>query len=183
MGDGGRPPVPPHLPVYVFRAPPQQADLQVALANAEVQTQLLGWGHVGQVQQPQVGALGVPGAGKWLLAEPCGNLKIGDEAPVAPTGPFTSAKSVTTCTLPSGATVPVFVEWVSTQKISGFRDEKIDVYASEVSDCRILKPRFEHGVRHRGFSDGVLEMFEEPGLDGFPKGPRITMGAASTRRS
>ena len=52
LDDGGRLPVPPHLPVYDFRAPLQQADLQVALANAEVQTQLLGWGHEGQVQQP-----------------------------------------------------------------------------------------------------------------------------------
>ncbi|CAK0792708.1 unnamed protein product, partial [Prorocentrum cordatum] len=52
-----------------------------------------------------------------------------------------------------------------------------------VSDCRILKPRFEHGVRNRSINDGALEMFEEPGLDGFPKGPRVTLGTAATLRS
>ncbi|CAK0873426.1 unnamed protein product [Prorocentrum cordatum] len=168
LDDAGRPPAPPHLPVYAFRAAPTQAVLQAALGNAEVQTQLLGWGQAVAAPQVQAGAIGVPGAGKWLLAEPCGNMKIGDEAPVAPTGPFASVKAVSTCTLPSGNTVAVFVEWVPTQK---------------VSDCRIMKPRFEHGVRSRTFNDGVLELFEEPDLDGFPKGPRITLGTAQTLRS
>ncbi|CAK0827108.1 unnamed protein product [Prorocentrum cordatum] len=168
LDDAGRPPAPPHLPVYAFRAAPTQAVLQAALGNAEVQTQLLGWGQAVAAPQVQAGAIGVPGAGKWLLAEPCGNMKIGDEAPVAPTGPFASVKAVSTCTLPSGNTVAVFVEWVPTHK---------------VSDCRIMKPRFEHGVRSRTFNDRVLELFEEPDLDGFPKGPRITLGTAQTLRS
>ncbi|CAK0905525.1 unnamed protein product, partial [Prorocentrum cordatum] len=183
LDDAGRPPAPPHLPVYAFRAAPTQAVLQAALGNAEVQTQLLGWGQPVAAPQVQAGAIGVPGAGKWLLAEPCGNMKIGDEAPVAPTGPFASVKAVSTCTLPSGNTVAVFVEWVPTQKVGSCRDDKIDLYASEVSDCRIMKPRFEHGVRSRTFNDGVLELFEEPDLDGFPKGPRITLGTAQSLRS
>ncbi|CAK0810777.1 unnamed protein product, partial [Prorocentrum cordatum] len=183
LDDAGRPPAPPHLPVYAFRAAPTQAVLQAALGNAEVQTQLLGWGQPVAAPQVQAGAIGVPGAGKWLLAEPYGNMKIGDEAPIAPTGPLTSVKAVSACTLPSGNTAAVFVEWVPTQKVGSFRDDKIDLYAPEVSDCRIMKPRFEHGVRSRTFNDGVLELFEEPDLDGFPKGPRITLGTAQALRS
>ena len=113
-----------------------------------------GSGPRGQVQQPQGWVLEVPGAGKWLLAELCANLKIGDEAPVAPTGPSTRASSVTTCSLLSGVTVSGIVNWVSWRKIGGFKVEKIDAYASVVSDCRILKLKFQHGARHRGSPTG-----------------------------
>eukprot|EP00959_Pyramimonas_sp_CCMP1952_P179905 3762119-Pyramimonas_sp.AAC.1 len=110
-------------------------------------------------------------------------MKTSDEAPIAPTGPLVSVKAVSACTLPSGSTVAVFWEGVPTQKVASFRDDRIDIYASEMSDCRIMKPRFEHGVRCRTFNDGVLELFEEPDLDGLPKGPRITHGSAQTPRS
>ncbi|CAK0818882.1 unnamed protein product, partial [Prorocentrum cordatum] len=73
----------------------------------------------------------------------CGNMKISDEAVIAPTGPLASVKAVSARTLPSGITVAVFLEWVPMQKSASFRDDKIDLYASEVSERRIMKPCFE----------------------------------------
>ncbi|CAK0840916.1 unnamed protein product [Prorocentrum cordatum] len=183
LDDAGRLPAPLRQPEYAFGEPLPQAALQAAVANADVQTQLLGWGQVAQGPPPPAGGIGIPGAGKCLLAEPCGSWGIGDEAPVAPVGPLQSTKAVTACMLGSGTSEPEFVEWVASQRVARFRDEKIDLCASEVGDCRIMKPRFELGVRNRGFSNEVLEMFEEFEFDGFPKGPWITLGTTTAPRS
>ncbi|CAK0852707.1 unnamed protein product, partial [Prorocentrum cordatum] len=151
LDDAGRPSAPPRQLAHASRGPPPQAALPAAAANAEVQTQLLGWGKSPRDRLHQLEA--------------------------------SSFQAVAACMLALGASAPLFVEWVASQRVASFRDEEIYLCASEVSDCRAMKPRFERGVRNRGFNDGVVQMFEEPGLDGSPKGPRVALGTATALRS
>ncbi|CAK0838288.1 unnamed protein product [Prorocentrum cordatum] len=118
-----------------------------------------------------------------FLDDVCGDMKISGVAVIAPAGPIVSVKAVSAGTLPSEITVAVFLEWALMQKFPSFRDDRIDLYASEVRYRRIMKSRFEHGACSRTFNAGVLGLFEEPEVDDRTKGPRIPLGTAQTPRS
>jgi len=69
----------------------------------------------------------------------------------------------------------VWAEWVVDADFEAWKEKRLDQWAKEVADLRVLPVVYKSGKRFRDLGETLDLCSETPSLDSFPVGPRTTI--------